>query len=118
MVLDFAKEAIQNAAVLELSEMKRGLAALATIGSTAPFVGLFGTTFGIINAFEKMGMTGSGGITAISQGIAEALVTTAFGLFVAVPAVWAYNYFSGRLERIGVEIERSGYELVSFLSKS
>ncbi len=112
------KEAIQNAAVLELSDMKRGLAVLATIGSTAPFVGLFGTTFGIIDAFEKMGMTGSGGITAISQGIAEALITTAFGLFVAVPAVWAYNYFSGRLERIGVEIERSGYELVSFLSKS
>jgi biopolymer transport protein ExbB len=117
-VVSAVKEAIQNAAFVELSEMKRGLAALATIGSTAPFVGLFGTTFGIIDCFKKMGMTGSGGIGAISQGIAEALITTAFGLFVAVPAVWAYNYFSGRLERIGVEIERSGHELVSFLSKS
>ena len=67
---------------------------LATIGSTAPFVGLFGTTFGIINAFSGMALTGSGGIAAISAGIAEALITTAFGLFVAVPAVWAYNYFA------------------------
>jgi biopolymer transport protein ExbB/TolQ len=112
-----AKEASAQMAALEQSELRRGLALLATIGSTAPFVGLFGTTFGIIDAFQSIGLTGSGGIGAISTGIAEALVTTAFGLFVAVPAVWAYNYFAGRVERMGVEMERSGYELASFLGK-
>ncbi len=112
------KEAIHYSAALELADMKRRLPVLATIGATAPFVGLFGTTFGIIDAFQAIALTGSGGIGAVSAGIAEALITTAFGLVVAVPAVWAYNYFSGRLERFGVEIDRGGYELVSFLSKS
>jgi biopolymer transport protein ExbB/TolQ len=94
--------------------MRRGLGVLATIGATAPFVGLFGTTFGIINAFESMALTGAGGIGAVSAGIAEALVTTAFGLFVAVPAVWAYNYFSGRLEGFHVEMESSCSELLDY----
>jgi biopolymer transport protein ExbB/TolQ len=111
------KEATSQRAALEQSDLRRGLSLLATIGSTAPFVGLFGTTFGIIDAFKSIGLTGSGGIGAISTGIAEALVTTAFGLFVAVPAVWAYNYFAGRVERMGVEMDRSGYELATFLGK-
>jgi biopolymer transport protein ExbB len=111
------KEVIQCSAALELSDLKRGLSVLATVGATAPFVGLFGTTFGIIDAFEAMAATGSGGITAVSQGISEALITTAFGLLVAVPAVWAYNYFSGRLERFGVEIDRGSHEMVRFLAK-
>ena len=111
------KEATAQRASLEQSDLRRGLALLATIGSTAPFVGLFGTTFGIIDAFKSIGVTGSGGIGAISTGIAEALVTTAFGLFVAVPAVWAYNYFASRVERMTVEMERSGYELATFLGK-
>jgi biopolymer transport protein ExbB len=112
-----AKEAASQMASIERSDLGRGLVVLATIGSTAPFVGLFGTTFGIINAFRSIGITGSGGITAISTGIAEALVTTAFGLLVAVPAVWAYNYLAGRVERMGVEMDRSGYELAAFLSR-
>jgi biopolymer transport protein ExbB/TolQ len=111
------KEAAFQMAALEQSNLRRGLSLLATIGSTAPFVGLFGTTFGIIDAFKSIGITGAGGIGAISTGIAEALVTTAFGLFVAVPAVWAYNYFAGRVERMSVEMERSGYELATFLGK-
>jgi len=111
------KEAAAQRAALEQSDLRRGLALLATIGSTAPFVGLFGTTFGIIDAFRSISVTGSGGIGAISTGIAEALVTTAFGLFVAVPAVWAYNYFANRVERMGVEMERSGYELATFLGR-
>ena len=98
--VDAAKRAIQRATAVNLADLKRGLSGLATIGSTAPFVGLFGTTFGIINAFSGMALTGSGGIAAISAGIAEALITTAFGLFVAVPAVWAYNYFSGQGRRL------------------
>jgi biopolymer transport protein ExbB/TolQ len=111
------KEVIQCSAALELSDLKRGLSVLATVGATAPFVGLFGTTFGIIDAFKAIAVTGSGGITAVSQGISEALITTAFGLLVAVPAVWAYNYFSGRLERFGVEIDRGSHEMVRFLAK-
>jgi len=91
--------------------------ALATIGSTAPFVGLFGTTFGIINAFQGMALTGSGGIAAVSSGISEALVTTAYGLFVAVPAVWAYNYFSGRVEGFNVEMDNSSSELLDYFIK-
>jgi biopolymer transport protein ExbB/biopolymer transport protein TolQ len=115
--VDAAKRAIQRATAVNLSDMKRGLGALATIGSTAPFVGLFGTTFGIINAFQGMALTGSGGIAAVSAGIAEALVTTAYGLFVAVPAVWAYNYLNGRVEGFNVEMDNSSSELLDYFIK-
>ena len=91
---------------------------LATTGATAPFVGLFGTTFGIINAFSGMAMTGSGGIAAISAGIAEALITTALGLVVAIVAVWAYNYFAGQVDGFTVEMDNSGSELLDFVKKS
>jgi biopolymer transport protein ExbB/TolQ len=111
------REAVRQAATLQLSDLKRGLAVLATIGSTAPFVGLFGTTFGIIDAFIAIAATGAGGISAVSAGIAEALITTAFGLFVAIPAVWAYNYFGGKIERFSVEVERGGYDLAGYLPK-
>ena len=115
--VDAAKRAIQRATAVNMSDLKRGLSGLATIGSTAPFVGLFGTTFGIINAFSGMALTGSGGIAAISAGIAEALITTAFGLFVAIPAVMAFNYFQGRIERFDVEMSNSASELVDFFLK-
>jgi biopolymer transport protein ExbB/TolQ len=115
--VDAAKRAIQRATAVNLSDLKRGLSGLATIGSTAPFVGLFGTTFGIINAFHGMSVTGSGGLGAISAGISEALVTTAFGLFVAVPAVWAYNYFAGRVEGFNVEMDNSSSELLDYFIK-
>src|SRR5882672_6565308 len=106
-----------RAAAVNLADLKRGLSGLATIGSTAPFVGLFGTTFGIINAFSGMALTGSGGIAAISAGIAEALITTAFGLFVAVPAVWAYNFFAGKVEGFNVEMDNSSSELLDYFIK-
>ena len=112
-----AREAAAFAAEMSLAEMRRGLPVLATIGSTAPFVGLFGTTFGIIHAFEAMAMTGSAAMGAISAGIAEALVTTAFGLFVAIPAVWAYNGFLGRLETLRVELERGRFLLLEQLAR-
>jgi biopolymer transport protein ExbB/biopolymer transport protein TolQ len=115
--VDAAKRAIQRATAVNLADLKRGLSGLATIGSTAPFVGLFGTTFGIINAFSGMAITGSGGIAAISAGIAEALITTAFGLFVAVPAVWAYNYFANRVEGFSVEMDNSSSELLDYFIK-
>jgi biopolymer transport protein ExbB/biopolymer transport protein TolQ len=115
--VDAAKRAIQRATAVNLADLKRGLSGLATIGATAPFVGLFGTTFGIINAFSGMALTGSGGIAAISAGIAEALITTAYGLFVAVPAVWMYNYFNGKVEGFNVEMDNSSSELLDYFIK-
>ena len=99
------------------ADFKRGLGGLATIGATAPFIGLFGTVVGIINAFRGMAITGSGGLGAVSAGIAEALVTTALGLFVAIPAVWLYNYFLNRVERFQIEMANSSSELVDFFIK-
>ena len=97
-------------------QIARGTGLLATIGATAPFVGLFGTVLGIIHAFEKMATSG-GGIASVSAGIAEALLTTAFGLFVAIPAVWAYNYFQNRVDRFTVEMSNSGSEMSIYLLK-
>lgn len=112
-----ARDAATFAAEMSLASMRRGLHVLATIGSTAPFVGLFGTTFGIIHAFAAMARTGSSTMGAVSAGISEALVTTAFGLFVAIPAVWAYNTFLGRLEALRVELDRGRFGLIEQLAR-
>jgi biopolymer transport protein ExbB/biopolymer transport protein TolQ len=109
--------AVERAAALTTAEMKRGLGGLATIGSTAPFIGLLGTVVGIINAFTSMAMSGSGGIGAVSAGIAEALINTAVGLGVAIPAVWMFNYFQGQIEFFGIEMSNSSSELVDFFLK-
>lgn len=116
-VIESAKRAIERTAVMTSTEFKKGLGGLATIGSTAPFVGLFGTVVGIINSFRGMAITGSGGLGAVSAGIAEALVCTAFGLFVAIPAVWMYNYFMNRIERFNVEMGNSGEEILDYFIK-
>jgi biopolymer transport protein ExbB/biopolymer transport protein TolQ len=115
--MEAAHRAIERATAVNLSDLKRGLSGLATIGATAPFVGLFGTVVGIINAFQGMALTGSGGIGAVSAGISEALVATAFGLFVAVPAVWAFNYFTTRVEGFTVEMDNSASELIDYMAK-
>ena len=94
--------------------MQKGLSSLATIGSTAPFVGLFGTVVGIINAFTQMNEQQSAGLTVVAGGIAEALFTTALGLVVAIPAVWMYNYFTNRIHVFGVEMNNSAEELVDY----
>jgi biopolymer transport protein ExbB/biopolymer transport protein TolQ len=109
--------AVERAAALTTAEMKRGIGGLATIGATAPFVGLFGTVIGIINAFTGMAATGSGGIGAVSAGISEALITTAVGLGVAIPAVWIFNYFQGQIEFFQIEMANSSSELVDFFLK-
>jgi biopolymer transport protein ExbB/biopolymer transport protein TolQ len=106
---------IELNALEQLANLRRGLGVLATIGSTAPFVGLLGTTMGVVNAFTGMATAGSGGLSAISAGIAEALITTAFGLFVAIPAVWLYNYFVNRIEYVGMEIQYGAKEFTDFL---
>jgi biopolymer transport protein ExbB len=115
--VDAVERALDRANALTSAEMKRGLGGLATIGSTAPFIGLFGTVVGIIHAFQGIALTGSGGLAAVSAGIAEALITTAFGLFVAIPAVMAFNYFTGILEQFQVEMTNSSAELVDFFLK-
>ncbi len=112
------QRAIEREALMTTAEMKKGLGNLATISTTAPFVGLFGTVAGIIHAFQGMAISGSGGLGAVSAGIAEALVTTAFGLFVAIPAVWLYNYFLNKVDRFQVEMSNSSSQLVDYFIKN
>ena len=117
--INSAERAVERQMLIVLSELKRGTGILATVGSTAPFVGLLGTTMGIVNAFTGMAAGGaSGGLAGISAGIAEALITTAFGLLVAIPAVWAYNYFTTKIENLSVEMTYSAKELIDYLIKS
>ena len=116
-LVDTVRRAIQRASALTASDLKKGVAALATIGATAPFVGLLGTVVGIITAFQGIAATGSGGLGAVSAGIAEALVETALGLIVAIPAVWFYNYLTGRIEYFNVEMDNSSSELVDYFIK-
>ncbi len=115
-LVEAARRAIERETLITYSDFKKGVGALATIATTAPFIGLFGTVIGIINAFRGMS-SGAGGIAAVSGGIAEALVTTALGLFVAIPAAWMFNYFTGVLERFSVEMSNSSSELVDFFIK-
>jgi biopolymer transport protein ExbB/biopolymer transport protein TolQ len=117
-LVDSGKRAIERETLMTTAEMKKGLGNLATISTTAPFVGLFGTVIGIINAFRGMAISGSGGLGAVSAGIAEALATTAFGLFVAVPAVWMYNYFLNKVERFNVEMSNASSQLIDYFIKN
>lgn len=116
--INSAERAVERQMLILLSELKRGLGVLATVGATAPFVGLLGTTMGVVNAFTGMAVSGSGGLSAISAGISEALITTAFGLLVAIPAVWLFNYFQTKIENLTVEMTYTSKELIDFLIKS
>ena len=113
-VVEAAKRGLERSIAIVHAEMKRGLAGLATIGSTAPFVGLLGTVVGIINAFKGIATQKAAGLSAVAGGISEALVTTALGLLVAIPAVWAYNIFSNKVEAFDVEMDNSSMELVNY----
>jgi biopolymer transport protein ExbB len=116
-VVESAKRAIERATIKGIQEFKRGLNGLATIGSTGPFVGLFGTVFGIITAFQGMGVSGSGGIGAVAGGIAEALVTTGFGIIVAVVAVWFFNVLLNRVDVFTGEMANASSELIDHFIK-
>jgi biopolymer transport protein ExbB/biopolymer transport protein TolQ len=115
--IDASKRALERAEAIVHAELKRGVSGLATIGSTAPFVGLFGTVAGIINAFKGISTEKSTGLGAVAGGISEALVTTAIGLFVAIPAVWMYNYFTNKIEAFDVEMGNSSSELIDYFLK-
>src|SRR6266516_4611087 len=110
---------VEREMLIVAAELKRGLGILATTGSTAPFVGLLGTVMGIVNAFTGMAASGGGGsLASVSAGIAEALITTAFGLIVAIPAVWLYNYFATKIDFLSVEMTYTSKELIDYLIKS
>ena len=115
--LELVTSAVRDSMSETLIQLRRGLGLLATIGSTAPFIGLLGTVVGIINAFQSIAATGAGGMSVVSGGIAEALISTALGIFVAIPAVVAYNTFTGKIETFHVEMNRASSQLVNCLFK-
>jgi biopolymer transport protein ExbB len=115
--INSVERAIEREMLMGLTELRRGLGVLATVASTAPFVGLLGTVIGIVNAFVGIATTGAGGIAAISAGIAEALIATAFGLLVAIPAVWSFNYFQVKIENIAAEMTYTSKEFIDYLIK-
>jgi len=115
--LELVTSALRDSMSETLIDLKRGLGFLATIGSCAPFIGLFGTVVGIINAFRNIAATGSGGMSVVSGGIAEALVSTALGIFVAIPAVVAFNSFTGKIETFHVQMNRASTQIVNCLFK-
>jgi biopolymer transport protein ExbB len=116
IMVEAARQGMDRTAMITVAELKENLGILATVGATAPFVGLFGTVMGIVRAFQGMATSG-GGIASVSAGIAEALITTAGGLIVAIPAVWAYNYFQNRVDRFTVEMSNSGSEMAIYFLK-
>lgn len=115
--MEASKRALDRAIAVKTAELKRGLSGLATVGSTAPFVGLFGTVVGIIGAFQALKTNESAGIGAVGGAIAEALVATAFGILVAIPAVWLFNWFTSKVTSFSVEMENSASELVDYFIK-
>lgn len=115
--IESSSRALDRAEAIVHAKLKKGLSVLATIGATAPFVGLFGTVCGILNAFQAIATQKTSGIGAVAGGISEALVTTAFGLLVAIPAVMAFNYFTGRVESFDVEMDNSSSELIDYFIK-
>lgn len=115
--INSAERAIEREMLMTVVELKRGLGVLATVGATSPFVGLVGTTMGIVNSFTAMASSGSGGISSIAGGVAEALITTAIGIGVAIPAVWAYNYFQTKIDNLTAEMTYTSKEMVDYLIK-
>src|SRR5688500_14393623 len=115
--INSVERAVERNMLLEVTQLKRGLCILATVGSTAPFVGLLGTTMGIVNSFAAMSASGSGGLAAIGGGISEALITTAFGILVAIPAVWFYNYFQTKIDNLTAELTYVSKEFIDYLIK-
>lgn len=112
--IETAQRGCERASTIFTQELKRGLSTIATIATSAPFIGLFGTIAGIINAFRGMALTGSGGIGAVAQGIAEALITTAFGIGVAIIALWCFNFLNNKIEIFGAEMSNTSSEIVDF----
>ena len=114
---DELHRSLRRYATLEAAKLHAYLTFLGTTGSTAPFIGLLGTVWGIMNAFRGIGSSGSASLAVVAPGIAEALITTAAGLAAAIPAVMAYNYFLSRARRLTIETEDFSEELMDHLAK-
>ncbi len=114
---DELKRMLRRYSTLESARLERYLNFLATTGSTTPFIGLFGTVWGIMNTFRGIGGAGSASLAVVAPGIAEALIATAMGLLAAIPAVVAYNYYLSRVNRMTVELEDFSEELVDYILK-
>ena len=115
--VESSQRALERSEAIVHAKLKRGLGGLATIGSTAPFIGLFGTVLGILRSFQSIATQKTSGIGQVAGGISEALVTTAFGLLVAIPAVMTFNYFTNKVEAFDVEMDNSSSELVDYFIK-
>jgi biopolymer transport protein ExbB/biopolymer transport protein TolQ len=116
--INSAERAVEREMLMTITDLKRGLGILATVGATAPFVGLLGTTMGIVNSFAAMAASGSGGLASISSGVSEALITTAFGLIVAIPAVWLFNYFQIKIDNLTAEMTYTSKEMIDYMIKN
>jgi biopolymer transport protein ExbB len=114
-LVDNVNRALDRVKEREIADLKKGLGGMATVATTAPFIGLFGTVVGIINVFATMKVSGAGGIAAVAGGIGEALVTTAFGLLIAIPAVMVFNYFTNSIDSFVVDMDETSSELISFM---
>jgi biopolymer transport protein TolQ len=114
---DNISRAMRQASTTELTKLERALGFLATTGSTTPFIGLFGTVWGIMDAFRGIGMRGSATLAVVAPGISEALIATAAGLAAAIPAVVAYNYYINRIKVLSAEMENFSAELLNIIKR-
>ncbi|MDQ6996512.1 MAG: protein TolQ [Mariprofundus sp.] len=115
--IDGVRRSLDAAFSREMEKLSRHLSFLATVGSTSPFIGLFGTVWGIVTAFQGIALSKNTSLIAVAPGIAEALVATAFGLIAAIPAVVAYNKFSADLKRTGANMEQFGSEFLNIIAR-
>ncbi len=117
-VIETVARALERQSARELQLLRKGQGVLATVSTTSPFVGLLGTVMGIVTAFQQMAASGSGGLGTVSAGIAEALVTTAFGLLVAIPAVMCFNFLQSWVDARAIDISESSNEFLDAVSRS
>lgn len=116
--VDNIARALRRATTSEITRLEKYLTFLATTGSTAPFIGLFGTVWGIMSAFEKIGQTGSASLAVVAPGIAEALIATAIGLVAAIPAVMGYNHFQNRIKVLISEMDSFSTEFLNIVQRN
>jgi len=116
--MEAVERCLQRASVVEIGRMEKGLGILATIAAVSPFVGLFGTVWGIIDAFRGIGTTGSASLATVAIPISEALVATALGLVAAIPALMAYNFFQGQLKQWQTELDDYSLEFISLTERN
>jgi len=116
-IVDTAQRAMRVAETRELDKLEQNLSFLATVGSTSPYIGLFGTVWGIMNSFLSLSQMHQATLAVVAPGIAEALIATAMGLFAAIPAVVAYNRYSDRVDRIAIRYENFREEFTTLLER-